>query len=252
MQAIEYEAERQVGLYDNGGNVDQETRLYDPDRGETRSMRSKEEAHDYRYFPDPDLLPVDLTQEYVDEIRASLPELPDAKQRRFVMDYNLADADATILAAEREAAEFFEEVADGRDAKLAANWIIHELFAILKKDGKDISASPVTAAAVGKLVGLLSEGTISNRIAKDVFEEMVATGGDPEAIVAEKGLTQITDNSEIEAAVDQVINRNPDQAQQFKEGNHKVAGWFVGQVMKATQGKANPQIVNELLRKKLG
>ena len=252
MQAIEYEAERQVGLYDNGGYVDQETRLYDPDRGETRSMRSKEEAHDYRYFPDPDLLPVDLTQEYVDEIRASLPELPDAKQRRFVVDYNLSDADAMILAAERETAEFFEEVADGRDAKVAANWIIHELFAILKKDGKDISASPVTATAVGKLVGLLSEGTISNRIAKDVFEEMVATGGDPEAIVAEKGLTQITDNSEIEAAVDQVINGNPDQAQQFKEGNDKVAGWFVGQVMRATQGKANPQIVNELLRKKLG
>ncbi len=252
MQAIEYEAERQVGLYDNGGDVDQETRLYDPDRGETRSMRSKEEAHDYRYFPDPDLLPINLTQEYVDEIRASLPELPDAKQRRFVMDYNLADADAMILAAERETAEFFEEVADGRDAKLAANWIIHELFAILKKDGKDISASPVTAAAVGKLIGLLSDGTISNRIAKDIFEEIVATGGDPEAVVAEKGLTQITDNSEIEAAVDQVINGNPDQAQQFKEGNHKVAGWFVGQIMKATQGKANPQIVNDLLRKKLG
>ncbi len=252
MQAIEYEAERQVGLYDNGRDVDQETRLYDPDRGETRSMRSKEEAHDYRYFPDPDLLPVNLTQEYVDEIRASLPELPDAKRRRFVMDYNLADADAMILTAERETAEFFEEVADGRDAKLASNWVIHELFAILKKDGKDISASPVTAAAVGKLVGLLSEGTISNRIAKDVFEEMVATGGDPEAIVAEKDLTQITDNSEIEAAVDQVIRENSDQAQQFKEGNHKVAGWFVGQVMKATQGKANPQIVNELLRKKLG
>lgn len=252
MQAIEYEAERQVDLYDNGGDVDQETRLYDPDRGETRSMRSKEEAHDYRYFPDPDLLPVDLTQEYVDTIRAGLPELPDAKQRRFVTAYGLADADATILVAERETAEFFEEVADGRDAKLAANWIIHELFAILNKDGKDISGSPVTAGALGKLVGLLSEDTISNRIAKDVFEEMVASGGDPEAIVEEKGLMQITDTSEIEAAVDQVIAGNPDQAQQFKDGNQKVAGWFVGQVMKATQGKANPQMVNDLLRKKLG
>ena len=250
MQAIEYEAERQVGLYDKGGDVDQETRLYDPDRGETRPMRSKEEAHDYRYFPDPDLLPVNLTQEYVDDIQASLPELPDAKQRRFVTAYDLADADAMILAAERETAEFFEEVADGRDAKLAANWIIHELFATLKQEGKDISASPVTAATLGKLVGLLSDDTISNRIAKDVFEEMVATGGDPEAIVAEKGLTQITDTSEIEAAVDQVIAGNPDQAQQFKEGNQKVAGWFVGQVMKATQGKANPQMVNDLLRKK--
>jgi len=252
MQAIEFEAERQVDLYEVGGEVDQETRLYDPDRGETRSMRSKEEAHDYRYFPDPDLLPVDLTQDYLDEIKASLPEMPDAKKARFVADYGLAEADAAILVAERETAEFFEEVADGRDAKLAANWVIHELFAILNKDGKDISESPVTAAFLGKLVGLLSDDTISNRIAKDVFEEMVANGGDPEAIVEEKGLKQITDTGEIEAAVDQVIADNPDQAQQFKEGNQKVAGWFVGQVMKATRGKANPQMVNELLRKKLG
>ena len=252
MQAIEFEAERQVDLYEVGGEVDQETRLYDPDRGETRSMRSKEEAHDYRYFPDPDLLPVDLTQDYLDEIKASLPELPDAKKARFVADYGLAEADAAILVAERETAEFFEEVADGRDAKLAANWVIHELFAILNKDGKDISESPVTAAFLGKLVGLLSDDTISNRIAKDVFEEMVANGGDPEAIVEEKGLKQITDTGEIEAAVDQVIADNPEQAQQFKEGNQKVAGWFVGQVMKATRGKANPQMVNELLRKKLG
>ena len=252
MQAIEFEAERQVDLYEVGGEVDQETRLYDPDRGETRSMRSKEEAHDYRYFPDPDLLPVDLTQDYLDEIKASLPELPDAKKARFMADYGLAEADAAILVAERETAEFFEEVADGRDAKLAANWVIHELFAILNKDGKDISESPVTAAFLGKLVGLLSDDTISNRIAKDVFEEMVANGGDPEAIVEEKGLKQITDTGEIEAAVDQVIADNPEQAQQFKEGNQKVAGWFVGQVMKATRGKANPQMVNELLRKKLG
>ncbi len=252
MQAIEFEAERQVDLYEVGGEVDQETRLYDPDRGETRSMRSKEEAHDYRYFPDPDLLPVDLTQDYLDEIKASLPELPDAKKARFVADYGLAEADAAILVAERETAEFFEEVADGRDAKLAANWVIHELFAILNKDGKDISESPVTASFLGKLVGLLSDDTISNRIAKDVFEEMVANGGDPEAIVEEKGLKQITDTGEIEAAVDQVIADNPEQAQQFKEGNQKVAGWFVGQVMKATRGKANPQMVNELLRKKLG
>ena len=252
MQAIEYEAERQVGLYDNGGDVDQETRLYDPDRGETRSMRSKEEAHDYRYFPDPDLLPLDLTQDYVDTVRKSLPELPDAKQRRFVAEYGLVDADAKILAAERDVAEFFEEVADGRDAKLAANWVIQELFAILKKGGMDIAASPVTAGDLGKLISLLSDGTISNRIAKDVFEEMVVSGADPETIVAEKGLTQITDTSEIEAAVEEVIANNPEQAQQLKEGNQKVAGWFVGQVMRATQGKANPQMVNALLRKKLG
>ena len=252
MQAIEYEAERQVSLYDNGGDVDQETRLYDPDRGETRSMRSKEEAHDYRYFPDPDLLPLDLTQDYVDTVRKSLPELPDAKQRRFVAEYGLVDADAKILAAERDIAEFFEEVADGRDAKLAANWVIQELFAILKKGGMDIAASPVTAGDLGKLISLLSDGTISNRIAKDVFEEMVVSGADPETIVAEKGLTQITDTSEIEAAVEEVIANNPEQAQQLKEGNQKVAGWFVGQVMRATQGKANPQMVNALLRKKLG
>ena len=252
MQAVEYEAERQVGLYDNGGDVDQETRLYDPDRGETRSMRSKEEAHDYRYFPDPDLLPLDLTQDYVDTVRKSLPELPDAKHRRFVAEYGLVDADAKILAAERDIAEFFEEVADGRDAKLAANWVIQELFAILKKGGMDIAASPVTAGDLGKLISLLSDGTISNRIAKDVFEEMVVSGADPETIVAEKGLTQITDTSEIEAAVEEVIANNPEQAQQLKEGNQKVAGWFVGQVMRATQGKANPQMVNALLRKKLG
>ncbi len=252
MQAIEYEAERQVSLYDNGGDVDQETRLYDPDRGETRSMRSKEEAHDYRYFPDPDLLPLDLTQDYVDTVRKSLPELPDAKHRRFVAEYGLVDADAKILAAERDIAEFFEEVADGRDAKLAANWVIQELFAILKKGGMDIAASPVTAGDLGKLISLLSDGTISNRIAKDVFEEMVVSGADPETIVAEKGLTQITDTSEIEAAVEEVIANNPEQAQQLKEGNQKVAGWFVGQVMRATQGKANPQMVNALLRKKLG
>ncbi len=252
MQAIEIEAERQIDLYENGGEVVQETRLFDPDRGETRSMRSKEDAHDYRYFPDPDLLPVDLEQSFVDGIKASLPELPDAKKARFVSDYGLSETDAAVLVAEKETALFFEDVAAGRDAKIAANWVIHELFAVLNKDGKDIADSPVSAEALGKLVGLISDDTISNRIAKDVFEEMVANGGDPEAIVEDKGLKQITDTGEIEAAVDQVIADNPEQAQQYREGNPKVGGWFVGQVMKATQGKANPQMVNELLAKKLG
>ncbi|MEK9678480.1 MAG: Asp-tRNA(Asn)/Glu-tRNA(Gln) amidotransferase subunit GatB [Rhodospirillaceae bacterium] len=252
MQAIEIEAERQIDLYENGGEVVQETRLFDPDRGETRSMRSKEDAHDYRYFPDPDLLPVDLEQSFVDGIKASLPELPDAKKARFVNDYGLSETDAAVLVAEKETALFFEDVAAGRDAKIAANWVIHELFGVLNKDGKEITDSPVSAEALGKLVGLISDDTISNRIAKDVFEEMVANGGDPEAIVEEKGLKQITDTGEIEAAVDQVIADNPEQAQQYREGNPKVGGWLVGQVMKATQGKANPQMVNELLAKKLG
>ena len=252
MQAIEIEAERQIDLYENGGEVVQETRLFDPDRGETRSMRSKEDAHDYRYFPDPDLLPVDLEQSFVDDIKAGLPELPDAKKARFVSDYGLSEADAAVLVAEKETALYFEDVANGRDAKIAANWVIHELFAVLNKDGKEIADSPVSAASLGKLVGLISDNTISNRIAKDVFEEMVTNGGDPESIVEEKGLKQITDTGEIEAAVDQVIADNPEQAQQYREGNPKVGGWFVGQVMKATQGKANPQMVNELLAKKLG
>ncbi len=252
MQAIEIEAERQIDLYENGGEVVQETRLFDSDRGETRSMRSKEDAHDYRYFPDPDLLPVDLEQSFVDEIKAGLPELPDAKKARFVNDYGLSEADAAVLVAEKETALFFEDAAAGRDAKFAANWVIHELFAVLNKDGKEITDSPVSADSLGKLVGLISDNTISNRIAKDVFEEMVTNGGDPETIVEEKGLKQITDTGEIEAAVDQVIADNPEQAQQYREGNPKVGGWFVGQVMKATQGKANPQMVNELLAKKLG
>jgi len=215
-------------------------------------MRSKEDAHDYRYFPDPDLLPVDLEQSFVDDIKAGLPELPDAKKARFVSDYGLSEADAAVLVAEKETALYFEDVANGRDAKIAANWVIHELFAVLNKDGKEIADSPVSAASLGKLVGLISDNTISNRIAKDVFEEMVTNGGDPESIVEEKGLKQITDTGEIEAAVDQVIADNPEQAQQYREGNPKVGGWFVGQVMKATQGKANPQMVNELLAKKLG
>ncbi len=252
MQAVEFEAGRQVGVYDDGGEVDQETRLFDPSNGETRSMRSKEEAHDYRYFPDPDLLPVELTEEEVDRIRAGLPELPDAKKRRFIDEYGISAEDAGVLVAERETAVFFEEVAGGRDPKLAANWVIHELFAVLNKEGKGIAEAPVSPEDLGKLVGLIADGTISGRIAKDVFEIMIDDGGDPAAIVEEKGLVQITDTGAIEAEVDKVIAGNPGQVREYRDGNQKVVGWFVGQVMKATGGKANPKMVNDLLRQKLG
>jgi aspartyl-tRNA(Asn)/glutamyl-tRNA(Gln) amidotransferase subunit B len=251
MQAIEHEAERQVDVYEAGGSVVQETRLYDPNKGVTRSMRSKEFAHDYRYFPDPDLLPLQLTQEYVEAIRAGLPELPDDKKRRFIADYGLSPYDASVLVAEKETAVFFEKVAENRDAKAAANWIITNLFAVLNRKGLGIKDSPVSAAHLGKLIDLIRDGTISGRLAKDVFEIMAETGGDPEDIVNEKGLRQITDESAIEAAINKVIAANPEQAAQFKAGQGKVVGWFVGQVMKATEGKANPQQVNDLLRKKL-
>jgi len=251
MQAIEYEAERQVDVYETGGSVVQETRLYDSDRGETRSMRSKEDAHDYRYFPDPDLLPIDLTPDYVEEIKKNLPELPDAKKVRFISEYGVTESDAGILVAEQETAKYFEEVALGRDAKLAANWVIHELFGVLNKVGKGISDSPIVADKLGNLVDLISNNVISSRIAKDVFEEMVFKGKDPGVIVEEKGLKQITDAGEIEIAVNNVIADNADQVKKFREGNQKVVGWFVGQVMKKTQGKANPQMVNELLLEKL-
>ena len=251
MEAAAFEAVRQVEIYDAGGTVAQETRLYDADAGETRSMRSKEEAHDYRYFPDPDLLPLDITPEFVDRIRQTLPELPDPKKQRFYADYGLTMDDAAVLAAERETAEFFEQVAAGHDARLAANWVIQELFAVLNRAGLSISETPVSAQNLGRLVELIADDTISGRTAKEVFEEMVETGSDPEAIVAEKGLEQITDSSEIAAAVDRVIAENPEQATEFRAGNEKVLGWYVGQVMKATQGKANPKIVNQLLREKL-
>jgi aspartyl-tRNA(Asn)/glutamyl-tRNA(Gln) amidotransferase subunit B len=251
MQAIEHEAARQVDLYESGGSVAQETRLYDPNQGVTRSMRSKEFAHDYRYFPDPDLLPLQLTQDYVDAIRAVLPELPDDKKRRFIADYGLSPYDASVLVAERDTALFFENVAENRDPKAAANWVITNLFAVLNRKGLGINESPISANNLGKLIDLIGDGTISGRLAKDVFEIMADTGGDPADIVNEKGLRQITDESAIEAAIDKVIAANPEQAAQFKAGQGKVVGWFVGQVMKATQGKANPQQVNDLLRKKL-
>ena len=251
MQAIDFEARRQVEVYEEGGEVVQETLQFDSGTGETRSMRLKEQAHDYRYFPDPDLLPLVLTQEYVDAIAATLPELPDEKMARFADVYGLKPDDAGALAADRETADYFEDVAQGRDAKRAANWVITNLFGALNKRGLGIPESPVSAGNLGALLDLMSDGTISGRIAKDVFEDMMETGRDAGSIVAEEGLRQITDKSEIEAAVDAVIAANPDQAHEVRNGKEKTIGWFVGRVMKATGGKANPKMVNEMLRRKL-
>ena len=249
-QAIDVEARRQIAIVESGGSVDQETRLYDPDKGETRSMRSKEEAHDYRYFPDPDPLPLEIEQDWVDEIAANLPELPDQKKARFVTDFSLSEYDANVLTAELDSAGYFEEVAKGRDGKLAANWVINELFGRLKKDDCDISESPVTPAQLGGIIDLISKGEISGKIAKDVFEIVYSEGGEPAQIVEARGLKQVTDTGAIEAAVDQVIADNPAQVEKAK-ANPKLAGWFVGQVMKATGGKANPKVVNELVATKL-
>ena len=249
-QAIDVEARRQIAIVESGGSVDQETRLYDPDKGETRSMRSKEEAHDYRYFPDPDLLPLEIEHDWVDEIAANLPELPDQKKARFVTDFSLSEYDANVLTAELDSAGYFEEVTKGRDGKLAANWVINELFGRLKKDDCDISESPVTPAQLGGIIDLISKGEISGKIAKDVFEIVYSEGGEPAQIVESRGLKQVTDTGAIEAAVDQVIADNPAQVEKAK-ANPKLAGWFVGQVMKATGGKANPKVVNELVATKL-
>ncbi len=250
-QAIDVEAKRQIAIVEAGGEVEQETRLYDPDKGETRSMRSKEEAHDYRYFPDPDLLPLEIEQAWVDDIQASLPELPDEKKARFIKDFSLTDYDASVLTAEVEAAAYFEEVAAGRDGKMAANWVINELFGRLKKEDHDITESPVTPAQLGGIVDLIAKGDISGKIAKDLFEIVYTEGGDPSEIVEKRGMKQVTDTSAIEAAVDQVIADNPAQVEKAKQ-NPKLAGWFVGQVMKATGGKANPKAVNEIVSAKLG
>ncbi len=254
MQAIEIEAERQIEVWESGEEVRQETRLFDPNKGETRSMRSKEMAHDYRYFPDPDLLPLELDQDWVDEIAASLPELPDEKADRFTSQYGLSAYDARVLVAEREIAEYFEVVAEGRDGKQAANWVTGNLFGALNKAGLDISDSPVSAASLGKLLDLISEDVISGKIAKNVFEIMFADGNDPDPakIVEEKGLKQVTDTGAIEALVDEAIAANPDKVAEIRAGKDKLKGWFVGQVMKASQGKANPAMVNELLDKKIG
>ncbi|MAJ65663.1 MAG: Asp-tRNA(Asn)/Glu-tRNA(Gln) amidotransferase GatCAB subunit B [Alphaproteobacteria bacterium] len=250
-QAIEYEAQRQVELIEDGGEVVQETRLWDPRAGETRSMRSKEEAHDYRYFPDPDLLPLELEQSWVDELKATLPELPDAKKHRFMDDYGLSLYDAAVLVADRESADYFEAVANGRDAKLAVNWVTTELFGVLNKEGKDIGESPVSAQDLGGLIDLISDNTISGRIAKDVFAEMVETGKAASAIVEEKGLKQVSDTGAIETMIDEILANNPDMVEQYRSGKDKLFGFFVGQVMKASQGKANPGVVNQLLKSKL-
>ena len=254
-QAIEYEARRQVDLIEDGGTVEQQTRLFDPKTGETRAMRSKEEAHDYRYFPDPDLLPLEFSQEFVDEIAKDLPELPDEKKARFINDYGLTPYDAGVLVGEAENAAFFESAAEGQDAKAVANMVIGSVFAGLNKADLDIADSPVSAAQVGQLVGLIADDTVSGRSAKEVFELMFEDGPDqgknPAVIIEEKGLKQVTDTGAIEAAVDEVIDANPDKVAQAKE-RPKMAGWFVGQVMQATGGKANPQAVNKLVMLKLG
>jgi len=250
-QAIEHEARRQIEILEEGGVIHQETRLFDAKTGETRSMRSKEEAHDYRYFPDPDLLPLEMTQAYVDGLAKHLPELPDAKRARFISDFGLSPYDADVLVSERESADYFEVVAKGRDAKQAANWVINELFGRLNKEGRSIVDSPVSACQLGEVLDLIKDGTISGKIAKDLFDIVWTEGGDPKSIVEARGLTQVTDMGAIEKAVDEVIAANPEKAEQAKL-KPALAGWFVGQVMKATGGKASPQSVNDLLKKKLG
>ena len=250
-QAIEFEVRRQIEILEDGGEVVQETRLWDPAKQETRSMRSKEEAHDYRYFPDPDLLPLHVSNDQIESIRATLPELPDEKKHRFINDYGLSPYDASVLIAEQRRAEYYEAVANDNDAKLAANWVINELLGILNKNEKTLADSPISAEQLRGLIGLIADNTISGKIAKDVFAEMYATGKDADAIVEEKGLKQVTDTGAIEAIVDEVIAENPGQVEAYKGGKDKLFGFFVGQVMKKSQGKANPGVVNELLKKKL-
>ncbi|KAA0074467.1 Asp-tRNA(Asn)/Glu-tRNA(Gln) amidotransferase subunit GatB [Tardiphaga sp. P9-11] len=255
-QAIDYEARRQIGILEDGGSIDQETRLYDPNKGETRSMRSKEEAHDYRYFPDPDLLPLEFSEDYVAALKAELPELPDEKKARFIGAFGLSAYDAAVLVAERESAEFFETTLAGladkvRDGKLAANWVINELFGRLNKEGQDIASSPVSAAQMAAIVDLIGEGVISGKIAKDLFEIVWLDGGNPRALVEERGMKQVTDTGAIEKVVDDIIAANPDKVAQA-QAKPALMGWFVGQVMKSSGGKANPQVVNDLLKSKLG
>jgi aspartyl-tRNA(Asn)/glutamyl-tRNA(Gln) amidotransferase subunit B len=254
--AVDCEARRQIGVIEDGGTIEQETRLYDPGRNETRPMRTKEEAHDYRYFPDPDLLPLELTDDYVEGLARALPELPDQKRARFTSEFGLPGYDAGVLVAERESADFFEAVVrrpDGsvRDPKLVANWVINELFGRLNKEGRDIGASPVPAVALGAILDLMAEGTISGKIAKDLFEIVWTEGGEPRAIVEARGMKQVTDVAAIERVIDEIVAKNPDKVEQARQ-KPALIGWFVGQVMKASGGKANPQAVNELLKTKLG
>ncbi len=249
--AIEYEARRQIEIIEGGGKINQETRLWDPNKGETRSMRSKEEAHDYRYFPDPDLLPLELDNKWIESIKQTLPELPDDKKHRFMKDYGLSSYDASVLIAERSRADFYETAAAGRDSKMVANWILNELLGLMNKEGKAITESPVSAKQLGDLTGLISDNTISGKIAKEVFALMYETGKDPSVIVEEKGLKQVTDTGAIEKIVDEVLAENQDKVAEYKGGKDKLFGFFVGQVMKKSGGKANPAMLNDLLKKKL-
>jgi len=249
--AIDYEARRQIAILEDGGSVVQETRLYDPDKGETRSMRSKEEAHDYRYFPCPDLLPLEIEQAWVDDIAARMPELPDAKKARFMADFGLTDYDANVLTAELDSAAFFEAVAQGRDGKMAANWVINELFGRLNKEGRSIAESPVSATQLGGMLDLLAKGEITGKMAKDLFEILWTEGGDPAEVAAARGMKAVTDTGAIEKALDDLIAANPAQVEKAKV-NAKLAGWFTGQVLKATGGKADPAVVNAMVAQKLG
>ena len=248
--AIDYEARRQIAILEDGGEVTQETRLYDADKNETRSMRSKEEAHDYRYFPCPDLLPLEIEQAWINDLAARLPELPDAKKHRFINDFGLSNYDANVLTAETQNASYFEKVAQGRDGKVAANWVINELFGRMKKDDVTIVDCPVSPDQLGGVIDLIASGEISGKIAKDLFEIVYTAGGNPAEIVESRGMKQVTDTGAIEAAVDQIIADNPAQVEKAQQ-NPKLAGWFVGQVIKATGGKANPQVVNQIVAAKL-
>ncbi len=249
--AIDHEARRQIAILEDGGSIVQETRLYDPDRNETRALRSKEEAHDYRYFPDPDLLPLEIDQAWVDHIAATMPELPDAKKARFMADFGLTDYDASVLTADLDSSSFFEAVATGRDGKAAANWVINELFGRLNKEGLTIADSPLGAGQLGGILDLIASSEINGKMAKDLFEILWTEGGDPIEVAAARGMKQVTDTGAIEAAVEAIIAANPAQVEKAK-ANPKLAGWFTGQVLKATGGKANPAVVNDLVARKLG
>ena len=250
-EAIEYEGQRQVEVIEGGGEIEQETRLFDPDRGETRAMRTKEDAHDYRYFPDPDLLPLELDEDFIEAIRAAMPELPEARRDRFVEELGLSDYDADLLTAERARADYFEAAAAGRDAKQVANWVAGELLGRLNKEGLEIEAAPIPAAGLGELIDLVGDGTLSGRMGREVFEAMWETGKPAAAIVEERGLKQISDTGALEGLVDELLAREAEKADEYRAGRTKLLGFFVGQVMKATGGKANPKVVNELLRTKL-
>jgi aspartyl-tRNA(Asn)/glutamyl-tRNA(Gln) amidotransferase subunit B len=250
-QAIEYEAKRQIEIIEEGGTIDQQTRLFDTKKIETRSMRSKEDAHDYRYFPDPDLLPLVLEQSFVDKIKNSLPELPDEKKIRLMNDFDLSSYDASIVVSDRDISEYYEEVAKDSDYKLAANWMIVELFGVLNKEGKEIKDSPVSAKNLSKLINLIKNNTISGKIAKTVFEEMVKNNEDPEKIVNEKGMKQQSDPEELKKIIDTILKNNEDKVEQYKAGKDKLFGFFVGEVMKNTQGKGNPKLINDILKQQL-